>query len=465
MNARTTLARRSAVACASALVLAVALPLLPVGAWAQEAGPTATSGPTATAEPSPAAAPAPTAEPSAPSSPSPSATPTVSLLLSSSNAQVLTGTAVTLTATVVDQGGRPVPGETVDVLSRQGGTTTVLRIGRLTTDASGLAALTWLPRVSAEYTLRRASGAPATTERRIVHVQPTLSAVMSQPRVQVGTASSLRGTLAPAYAGARLQVQRRFPDGSWRGVAIIGTGSGGAYAWSVRPGIVGAYVFRAVLPATMAHRGVVTPAVGLTVLADPTLRQGSSGPAVRALEQRLVAQKVDVGAVDGYFDGDLRHGVTAFQKSQGLRRTGMYDAATRSRLANPAPVRLRYPGTGRAVEIDLVKQVLYLSEAGRLARIVDISSGNDRPYTVDGVTYTAFTPTGRFRVTRKIDGLRVSRLGELYRPAYFHQGWAIHGSPSVPTYPASHGCIRVTNSAQNRLFPLLTVGTPVSVYR
>jgi lipoprotein-anchoring transpeptidase ErfK/SrfK len=35
----------------------------------------------------------------------------------------------------------------------------------------------------------------------------------------------------------------------------------------------------------------------------------------------------------------------------------------------------------------------------------------------------------------------------------------------VPPYPASHGCIRVTNSAQNRLFPLLTVGTPVSIYR
>jgi lipoprotein-anchoring transpeptidase ErfK/SrfK len=200
------------------------------------------------------------------------------------------------------------------------------------------------------------------------------------------------------------------------------------------------------------------------VLADPTLKQGDRGTAVRLLEQRLVAQRVDVGAVDGVFDGDLRHGVTAFQKSQGLGRTGLYDAATRTRLANPTPVRLRYPGTGRAVEIDLAKQVLYLSEAGRLARIVDISSGNNELYTVDGITSRATTPLGRFRVTRKIDGVRISRLGELYRPAYFFQGWAIHGSPSVPTYPASHGCIRVTNSAQNRLFPLLTVGTPVSVY-
>ena len=42
-------------------------------------------------------------------------------------------------------------------------------------------------------------------------------------------------------------------------------------------------------------------------------------------------------------------------------------------------------------------------------------------------------------VQRKINGVRVSRLGELYRPAYFVGGYAIHGSPSVPNFPASHG--------------------------
>jgi lipoprotein-anchoring transpeptidase ErfK/SrfK len=127
-------------------------------------------------------------------------------------------------------------------------------------------------------------------------------------------------------------------------------------------------------------------------------------------------------------------------------------------------VRLRHPATGKAVEIDLRKQVLYLSQGGVLQRIVDISSGNNALYESDGVTYRATTPLGSFRVGRKIDGVRVSRLGELYRPAYFYSGWAIHGSQSVPAYPASHGCIRVTNPAQDRLFGLLTIGTPVTVY-
>jgi peptidoglycan hydrolase-like protein with peptidoglycan-binding domain len=198
---------------------------------------------------------------------------------------------------------------------------------------------------------------------------------------------------------------------------------------------------------------------------DPRqLHQGDSGGDVASLERRLAAQKADVGRMDGVFDYDLKHAVLAFQKSQGLPRTGVYDRATSSRLAAPVAVKLRYPSAGRAVEIDLRKQVLYLSQGGVLQRIVDISSGSNQLYESEGVTYRATTPLGRFRVTRKIDGVRVSRLGELYRPAYFYQGWAIHGSNSVPAYPASHGCIRVTNPAQDRLFALLTVGTPVTVY-
>lgn len=444
--------RRTTPALALLAAVAVLLPVLPAVAWAQEAPPE----PAATAAP---AEPSPTA--------TASATATVTLGLSTSVTAVAAGRPVVLSVWAVAQDSGPVVAEPVDVLSRQGGTTAVVRIGRVTTDGSGVATMSWTPRVTAEYTLRLASGAPSTTERRILHVQPRLSASAAPSSIGLGGTSVLRGALAPAYAGARLQVQRRFPDGTWRGIAIIATSGTGGWTWSVQPGIPARFVFRVVLPARLAHLGAVSPAVAVQVLTLPAagLRQGASGPAVSALERALLAQKADVGRLDGVFDGDLRHAVTAFQKSQGLSRTGVYDTTTRARLSAPHPVRLRYPGTGRAVEVDLVKQVLYLSEAGRLTRIVDISSGNDQPYTVDGVTYRAFTPVGRFTVQRKIDGVRISRLGELYRPAYFHQGWAIHGSPSVPTYPASHGCIRVTDRAQDRLFSLLTIGTPVSIYR
>jgi lipoprotein-anchoring transpeptidase ErfK/SrfK len=47
---------------------------------------------------------------------------------------------------------------------------------------------------------------------------------------------------------------------------------------------------------------------------------------------------------------------------------------------------------------------------------------------------------------------------------YFHEGWAIHGSNSVPARPASHGCVRVPRGADMVLFRTVPVGTPVIVY-
>ena len=40
-------------------------------------------------------------------------------------------------------------------------------------------------------------------------------------------------------------------------------------------------------------------------------------------------------------------------------------------------------------------------------------------------------------------------LGEIYRPKYFKGGIAVHGSSSIPNYPASHGCVRVSVPAMD----------------
>ncbi|MCW2665567.1 MAG: hypothetical protein JWN57_529, partial [Frankiales bacterium] len=338
------------------------------------------------------------------------------------------------------------------------------RVGRATSAGDGAVSYRFAPRVSTEFVLRTASRPVVDSARVLVALQPSLTGRLTPSAVELGRSASLTGRLTPAYQGARVQVQRRAADGTWRAIALVPVTSAGDFRWVVTPGALGRFVFRAVLPAAPAHLQAAAPALGL-VVEGRQLRQGDRGGDVRVLEERLAAQRADVGPVDGVFDADTRHGLTAWQKSQGLPRTGVYDKTSRARLAAPRGVVLRHPSAGRAVEIDLTKQVLYLSQGGRLQRIVDISSGNNELYESDGVTYRAFTPEGRFSIQRKINGIRVSRLGELYRPAYFVQGWAIHGSPSVPTYPASHGCIRVTNSAQDRLYPLLTIGVPVSIYR
>ena len=67
--------------------------------------------------------------------------------------------------------------------------------------------------------------------------------------------------------------------------------------------------------------------------------------------------------------------------------------------------------------------------------------------------------------TTEVNGWRKSDLGLLWRPAYFTGGYAVHGSLSVPPFPASHGCVRLTMASMNRLYDRLPVGTPVLVYR
>ena len=73
---------------------------------------------------------------------------------------------------------------------------------------------------------------------------------------------------------------------------------------------------------------------------------------------------------------------------------------------------------------------------------------------------------GDVLVTREIDGVREAPLGDLYRPKYFNGGIAVHGSPSIPGRPASHGCARLHDAAMDLLWAegLMPVGTPVWVH-
>jgi lipoprotein-anchoring transpeptidase ErfK/SrfK len=47
--------------------------------------------------------------------------------------------------------------------------------------------------------------------------------------------------------------------------------------------------------------------------------------------------------------------------------------------------------------------------------------------------------------------------------SYFVGGIAFHEYPSVPSYPASHGCVRVNAYDAPRLYEFATSGTQVSV--
>lgn len=173
------------------------------------------------------------------------------------------------------------------------------------------------------------------------------------------------------------------------------------------------------------------------------LKVGSKGAEVNALEQRLSDLKYLVGKVDGNFDANTRHGLIAFQKVEGLGRTGVGDAPTMARLATASTPAPRYASPANHIEVDIPQQTVYVVRGGAVSAILPTSTGTNKNFTADGWTRRAITPNGRFTVTRKINGMRISPLGELYKPSYFNGGIAFHGSGSIPTSPASHGCVRL----------------------
>ncbi len=86
-----------------------------------------------------------------------------------------------------------------------------------------------------------------------------------------------------------------------------------------------------------------------------------------------------------------------------------------------------------------------------MSRALHTSTGTFEEYGTQG--RIADTPRGSWEVTWSHDGWRTSDLGRLYRPRYFHpDGIAVHGYGSVPAYPASHGCARVSLPAMDMIW-------------
>ena len=228
-------------------------------------------------------------------------------------------------------------------------------------------------------------------------------------------------------------------------------------------------------PATdVAAASAVAPAAPVLAPIPPIdggpngLTTGSRGPAVAALEARLADLRFDPGRADGAYDGVLLQAVMAFQKQQGLPRTGKADRAT---LAAVSTAALGAPivatGEPTRVEVDLERQIAQFWAAGQLLRVIPISSGNGAHYCIPkdkgGGCDTAITPAGSYRADRKIPGDHESKLGHLYDPVFFNGGIALHGSPSVPAGPASHGCIRVPMWESRWVYETVAIGDPVYV--
>jgi peptidoglycan hydrolase-like protein with peptidoglycan-binding domain len=194
----------------------------------------------------------------------------------------------------------------------------------------------------------------------------------------------------------------------------------------------------------------------------PDLAYGDESALVAELNRRLDEAGFNPDDAD-LFGRETRHAVYAFQKHHQLETDGVFTPGMWDLLEQPIVLpRQRY---GDRVEIDLGKQVLYVVEGHDVVYIAPISSGNGELYkTKSGGRAYAVTPEGEYSIERNIDGARRSFLGTLYDPYYFRGGFAVHGSASVPNYPASHGCVRVTMWDSKKLKDYLFIDQAVYIY-
>jgi hypothetical protein len=180
-------------------------------------------------------------------------------------------------------------------------------------------------------------------------------------------------------------------------------------------------------------------------------------------ERRLSELGYWTGPVDGRLDEGTKSALIAFQKWEGREITGKLTLEELEAIRNGVAPQARDLGYEH-VEVDVDRQVLMLINDEGAVRVLPVSTGNDKQFMDQGQMSVAYTPRGRFVVYDKTYGWENGDLGSVYYANYISGGVAIHGYLTVPTTPASHGCIRIPMFAAREVSRLLPVGTIVLVY-
>jgi len=332
----------------------------------------------------------------------------------------------------------PAGGQAIDIVDVTGAVLTTT-----TTGGAGRFSASLSPR--ANVTLHAVWGSDISPDVSI-GVRAVVTVHLGSVRLFDGAA--VRGTVAPAVAGATVAVTL-LRDGNPVADRSAGVGAAGGFRTTFTIEQPGTYRVRAAFADPDHVRGTAIDGPRSTPL--PSLRIGSSGIFVRLLEQRLVDLQYRLVDIDRRFDFRTADAVLAFRKVQRMLRVSTVDASIWRALAHPLRPRPRSSTSGFHIEVDQSRQVLYTVQDGSVTNIMHVATGK------------ASTPTrdGSFSVTSKLAGYSDHQL---YYPSFFDGSRAIHGWPDVPTYPASHGCVRVPYWNAKWIYGLAAIGTRVIVY-
>ncbi|MCW3013793.1 MAG: L,D-transpeptidase [Solirubrobacterales bacterium] len=322
-----------------------------------------------------------------------------------------------------------------------------------------LAVALLVPATTLAQTPAPAPTSPSATVAAPAPVKGTIDVVAERvgpaATVLVGSRVRVRGVVRPYVAGQTVTV-RVVQSGrkvlvKQKQVLKSASGKSGTFLVGYAPKDAGALQIKASHLTTPQMSSAVSRAVTVAVL-PRAVPQGSSGRKVRMLQERLKALGYVTGE-PGSYDGRTTRAVLAFRKQTGMARIASADKPFFLALARGAGAfKVRFPAHGRHIEGDLTHQTLALiGAAGKVERIYPLSSGKPSTPTV----------LGTFKIYRKDYGTNAKGMVDA---SYFHNGYAIHGYAEVPTFPASHGCLRVPVPDARSISDWGRHGTIVDVY-
>lgn len=195
------------------------------------------------------------------------------------------------------------------------------------------------------------------------------------------------------------------------------------------------------------HNSDASAPLALEVHAPRVLR---SGPEALLFNRLLADAGYHMGDVSDHFDESTALAVLAMRKVNDLPRTEEYDPALFTMLLQGRgalePV---HDQQGRYVEVDLSRQVMALIQDGKPTDVFHVSTG-------------AFgTPTGTYSFYEKSPGYNQKGM---YYSVYYSGNYATHGYYTVPTYPASHGCVRNPEVYSVFIYNWISLGDPIYIY-
>lgn len=353
--------------------------------------------------------------------------------LETSRSVIDLGTPVQLSGEISPPSG----GETVSIVDEHGRERAIA-----TTDANGGYKVRLAPRYTRQF---RARWLAAMSEPETVKVRPKVTVRLE--RVRLFGAARIRGTVRPVQEQGRVTVVlTRAGSRLWQRKLPLRAGRHFSTSFRVRK--PGSHRARASFTDAARVRGVdrsrrVTPPL-------PSLRPGSQSVHVKLLERRLRDLAYHLDGADRRYNQRTADAVRAFNKIEGRARVGTVGDSTWRALANAGRPRARYRTEGFHIEVDQTRQVVLVVEDGKVTGTVHASTGAN-----------GYTHDGTYRVYRKIAGYSG---GKLYYPSYFDGRRALHGWPEVPTYNASHGCVRLPMWTAKWVHRQAVMGTTIRIY-